>query len=107
MMMPFSPHLSQLLVLFPLPEYLHAPEPLPLDAGPHLVAGHELLLVHLLVAEEDCGQQLVVCREIQIKLYNSVHPLEKTVSPLVVTAERHLCSRVSMFNVPWPGSELD
>lgn len=88
---------SQLLVLFPLPEYPHAPEPLPLDAGPHRVAGHELLLVHLLVAEEDGGQQLVVCRQIQIQLYNSVHPLEKTVSPFVVTAERHPCSRVTII----------
>ena len=86
---------SQLLVLFPLPEYPHAPEPLPLDSGPHRVAGHELLLVHLLIAEEDGGQELVVCRQIQIQFYNSVHPLEKSVSPFVVTAERHPCSCVS------------
>ena len=93
-MMTFS---SQLFVLLPLPEYPHAPESLPLHAGPHLVSGHELLLIHhLLVAEEEGGQQLVVGRQIQIQLDDSVHALEKTVSPLVMTTERHPCSRMCL-----------
>ena len=88
---------SQLFVLLPLPEYPHASESLPLHAGPHLVAGHELLLVHhLLVAEEEGGQQLVVSWQIQIQLDNSVHALEKTVPPFVVTAERHPCSQMCL-----------
>ena len=88
---------SQLFVLLPLPEYPHAPESLPLHAGPHLVTGHELLLIHhLLIAEKEGRQQLVVGRQIKIQLDNSVHALEKTVPPLVVTTERHPCSRMCL-----------